>query len=227
VQTVVVPSTSTADMDGDGVTIADGDCDDTNAMVHKGMAEICGDGLDNDCDGAADSGMDAMGNPSCTPFDATPDLIPLDPLSFNADHSPVIVFNNGLTTTPTGTAQHMGEGMFLHAGPSLFSVTVPVSSGINLDLKITGATLEGNLVTSGSDLGLKYGRLGGVLDAHTLDTIRGLNVSAINLTPDKSLLDAIFANILGTILGLPAAKPISPDSWGSGSARPANCASGM
>lgn len=226
-QMVVVPSTSTADMDGDGVTIADGDCDDTEPTVHKGAAEVCGDGFDNDCDGVADSGKDAMGVQTCTPFDATPDKLALDPLSFNADHTPVITFKAGDTKTPMdsmGVIQHMGEGMFLHAGPSLFSVTVPVTNGLNLDLRITGATLEGNIVTMGSDLGIKYGRLGGVLDGHTLDQIRGLSVSQINLTPENSLLDAIFANILETILGLPAAKPISPSGWDG--VRPAACAEG-
>src|SRR5207302_8305107 len=47
-------STDALDHDGDGQTIAQGDCDDTNAMIKKGMPEICGDGLDNDCDGVAD-----------------------------------------------------------------------------------------------------------------------------------------------------------------------------
>ncbi|MCK6546928.1 discoidin domain-containing protein [Myxococcota bacterium] len=38
------------------------DCDDTRADVHPGAAEICGDNLDNDCDGAIDEG--------CYPFPA-------------------------------------------------------------------------------------------------------------------------------------------------------------
>ena len=32
------------------------DCDDTNAFMHPGATEICGDGLDNDCDGTIDNG---------------------------------------------------------------------------------------------------------------------------------------------------------------------------
>ncbi|HUS31381.1 MAG TPA: putative metal-binding motif-containing protein, partial [Kofleriaceae bacterium] len=76
-----VPSDSTANADNDGVTVHDGDCDDTNPMVHKGMAEICGDGLDNDCDGVADRTSDgAGGSTACSPFDGTRDLN-LDPLS--------------------------------------------------------------------------------------------------------------------------------------------------
>lgn len=42
------------DVDGDGVTDCEGDCDDNNVLVHPGMNEIDGDGVDNDCDGEVD-----------------------------------------------------------------------------------------------------------------------------------------------------------------------------
>ncbi len=38
------------DADGDGVPASE-DCDDDNAEVAPGLEEVCGDGLDNDCDG--------------------------------------------------------------------------------------------------------------------------------------------------------------------------------
>jgi hypothetical protein len=46
----------TADADGDGMTLCDNDCDDTDANTHPGAPEICGDGRDNDCDGEVDNG---------------------------------------------------------------------------------------------------------------------------------------------------------------------------
>jgi hypothetical protein len=52
-------------------------------------------------------------------------------------------------------------------------------------------------------MALLGGRLGGVIDAKTADTIRGLNVDQIGLTPENSLLDATFANLLGPLLALP------------------------
>ena len=187
-------TTEMTDMDGDGQSVAAGDCDDTNPMVKKGMPEICGDGLDNDCDGEGDRTEDAMGNSiACNPMDPTMPLdIALDPLSLMGGQ-PVISFTSG----------SIDKTNKLTAGPGTFGVNIPVTDGITLDLKITGATIEGQMQPDGSIMG---GKLGGVIDAKTADTIRGLNVSQIGLTPDNSLLDATFANLLGPLLALPKAK---------------------
>lgn len=48
------------DADDDGVTDCDGDCDDDDASVYPGATEVC-DGLDNNCDGADDSGAPCNG----------------------------------------------------------------------------------------------------------------------------------------------------------------------
>jgi hypothetical protein len=39
------------DNDGDGFFETQGDCDDGNSDVYPGAAEVCGDGIDQDCDG--------------------------------------------------------------------------------------------------------------------------------------------------------------------------------
>lgn len=189
-------TTDTMDRDGDGQTVAQGDCDDTNPMVKKGMPEICGDGLDNDCDGVADRSVDANGNvTACSPFDPSADIA-LDKNSFDASGAPLVKFTDG-------TIDASGK---LTAGPSTFSVTIPVMSGLSLDLEIAGAQLQADAAMSGSGMTLTNGKLGGVLAANTADTIRGLNVSQIGLTPDESLLDATFANVLGPLLALPKAS---------------------
>ncbi|NVB78517.1 MAG: hypothetical protein HOV81_09005 [Kofleriaceae bacterium] len=186
-------TTDTADVDQDGQSVAQGDCDDHNAMVKKGLAEVCGDGLDNDCDGVADRTNDGAGGSSaCSPFDGTQDLT-LDPLSLDQGGAPLISFKDGTVDASNK----------LVAGPSVFSVNIPVADGINLDLRITGATIEGTLAADGTTM---TGKLGGVIDAKTADTIRGLDVDAIGLTPENSLLDATFANLLGPLLALPKAN---------------------
>ena len=190
------PSTDISDADGDGVTIADGDCDDSNdTVMGPGTAEICGDGLDNDCDGSADFTVDAT-PAACTPYDDTPDPISLDPLAFNSNGSPVIAF-------PAGSISGSAGALKLEAGPSVFSIGIPVSDDITLSLRISGATIEGDVSMTPAGWAISNGRLGGVIDGETADNIRGLEVEQIGLTPEDSLLDATYANILGTLLGLP------------------------
>jgi hypothetical protein len=187
-------TTNHDDADGDGQSVAQGDCDDTNPMIKKGMPEICGDGYDNDCDGVADRSVDAQGNvTACSPYDpATMVDLHLDPLSLDGD-APLIAFKDGV----------IDANNKLIAGPSIFSVNIPVTNGLNLDLRITGARIEATLLPDGTTI---TGRLGGVIDAKTADTIRGLDVAQIGLTPANSLLDATFANLLGPLLALPKAK---------------------
>jgi hypothetical protein len=194
-------STDDTDMDGDGQSPMAGDCDDTNNMVKSGMAEICGDGYDNDCDGVADRTTDAQGVvTACNPYDSTPDSIRLDPRGFDDAGEPLIAFTSGTISADNK----------LVAGPSLFQVSVPVTDGIELTLKITGTTVEADIAQAGGRVVSMNGRLGGVIDAHTADTIRGLDVPEISLTPENSLLDAVFANVLGPLLALPALPPSSP-----------------
>ena len=60
------------DVDLDGFTLEDGDCDDGNSAINAGEVEIC-DGIDNNCDGTidedvqniyyVDSDQDGFGNP--------------------------------------------------------------------------------------------------------------------------------------------------------------------
>ena len=64
------PCAGPTDMDGDGFS-PPMDCDDGNAEIHPGAPEICGDGIDQDCDGqdqdcpCADGDHDGYGDIAC------------------------------------------------------------------------------------------------------------------------------------------------------------------
>ena len=49
------------DMDGDGFTACEGDCDDTDPNSYPGNTEVC-DGADNNCNGMFDEGFDMDGD---------------------------------------------------------------------------------------------------------------------------------------------------------------------
>lgn len=51
---------SNQDEDSDGFTPVQGDCDDTDVTIHPGAVEICGDGIDQDCDGSDSTCAAAM-----------------------------------------------------------------------------------------------------------------------------------------------------------------------
>jgi hypothetical protein len=65
------------DLDDDGVSVSEGDCDDGDPAVNPNATEDCATAADDDCDGAAD-GADALG---CTPYfqDADGDGFGSDP----------------------------------------------------------------------------------------------------------------------------------------------------
>lgn len=196
------PSTNADDTDGDGMSIADGDCDDTNGMIKPGLDEICGDGLDNDCDGVADWTVAAT-VPVCSPYDEDLDPLVVGDESFTASGEPQIAFK-----AATITAQ--GDIFKLKTSPSFFNLTLPVSSGIDLTLKISQTVVEGDLVMTPGGWALQNATLGGVLDTQNLDTIRGLELDQIGLRPEDSLADAMYTNVLGTLLGLRLAEIGSP-----------------
>ncbi len=61
------------DQDGDGYTPNQGDCNDANPNVHPGTPEVCGNGLDDNCNGLVDEGctvpVDADGDGYTTATD--------------------------------------------------------------------------------------------------------------------------------------------------------------
>ena len=58
----------TSDLDGDGFSIEDGDCDDNDPLIYPTMTDDC-DGIDNNCDGTIDeNAIGGMYEPNDTPW---------------------------------------------------------------------------------------------------------------------------------------------------------------
>lgn len=193
-EAVVTPSADETDADADGVSLAQGDCDDTNDAINPGLDEVCGDGLDNNCDGRADWTVGSE-TPHCSPFDTDLDPVGISPNSFRADGEPQIAFKAGEINTVDGVLK-------FRTGPSLFTLVLPIIEDLDLELRITGTTIEADMVMTPGGWTLQNGRLGGVLDTYSMDQVRGLDVEEIGLRPEDSFADALYTNVLGVLLGL-------------------------
>ena len=191
------------DLDGDGQSRAQGDCDDragsdvAKARKHGGV-EICGNGIDDDCNGIADDGD------KCDVFGDNTSPVHVQALSFsNAPANPMgnlmpdglkpfIVFGDG--SVKSGT---------LNAGPDLFQLALPIS-GFDLTLTLSGARVKMKLTEKNGGTYVDSGVLGGVLQAITLAQIH-IAAGGI-LKKEQSLLDGIFVGAAGVILGLDVDK---------------------
>ena len=181
-------STDTKDSDGDKQTIADGDCDDRKdkgATIKKGGTEICGDGLDNDCNGKADDG--------CLPW-TKDSQYPIESLGLNTAMTESLVTFKGASI----------KGGKMTAGPSVFGVKVEVSSNMFIDLNLTHVFMSADVKQGTDGLELSKGMLGGVLSAKVMGESPNL-LSDYYGNKDDTLLDVLLGPI-GSTLGLPKDK---------------------
>ncbi len=206
------PSTNDEDRDGDGYSIADGDCDDRlpsdwpdapdfwdPTLINPGMAEICGDGFDNDCNGSADDGCNPL-----TDEDGSLDTMPVDASSLDpTGQEALIVFRSG----------HAEQGT-LFAGPSRFEVNVPIENR-ELSLRLTYASLTA-LMTVDSDNGLflDEGMLGGVLSGRSLDNVPNIAPDLLGGDDDSTMLD-IIVGPFGMLVALPTIGVCVPKGGGT------------
>jgi hypothetical protein len=181
-----VPSADTTDADGDGQSIADGDCDDRKGKgeaIKKGASEICNDGLDNDCNGYADDG--------CLPW-SEGQTYPLEAAAIK-DGAGVINFRGAKLT-----------GGHFFAGPSTFSVSIALDKNTFFDLNLSHVFMEGDISAAGEGINVDAGMLTGVLSAQAMDQAPNLiaEIAGGAAGEDGSLLD-VAVGPAGQLLTLP------------------------
>jgi hypothetical protein len=131
------------DQDGDG-HCRGADCDDLNPVVHPGAAEVCGNALDENCDGAVDEGCLA----GTTAYFVDTDSVG-GPCN---DANPGTLTQPWCTIARANSTLAAGDTVYLRVGTYTGETIQPVSSGASDTQRITYsaypdevATLEGSV----------------------------------------------------------------------------------
>jgi hypothetical protein len=111
------------DVDGDGSTTCDGDCDDNDATSYPGATEICGDAADNDCANGADDTCAGIGTfvSELTGDDANP----------GTQTQPVKTIGKGIANAQTIQASTPGP-LDVYVGEGSYPEKVALIESVNL-----------------------------------------------------------------------------------------------
>ena len=222
--TVTTVTTFYADFDGDGYGSGasgvaeactapagyvsnNSDCNDDNASVHPGATEICGNGIDDDCDGQTD---EACGNPDNDGDGYT--VAQGDCNDNNASIHPgaTEICGNGIDDNCNGqTDENCTEGL-----PTLITKTYPVKEGdvgftiVNVEVTLDKAATKQvsvNYATSNANAtaGLDYVAANGVLTIPVGATSGIIQLKVIGdlLREDNEIFWLTFSNPVNVLLG--------------------------
>jgi beta propeller repeat protein len=122
------------DNDGDGFTICGGDCDDTDFTINSDAAEICDDGIDNNCDGLENY------SPEITGFSTTIEPVSLgtsitaaaDFIDDNSDDEHTVAFDwddGSVDVYSLPIGDRYIEESHKYMAPGVYTIILSVSDG--------------------------------------------------------------------------------------------------
>jgi hypothetical protein len=158
--TVLRDAATADDADGDGYTVADGDCDDGRADVHPGQVDLCDGGIDGDCDpSTTDIGADLNG--------ALFLLLP-DAIAAASDGDTILVCDGGYGD-PLVVDKDLTLRSLHGAGATTLDVTAMGASAIQVvDASLT---IEGFTILYGEGTPVDGKRLGAGLYSATAEPV--------------------------------------------------------
>ncbi len=169
-----------------------GDCNDGDATVHPGATEICGDGIDNNCDGQIDEGCsvsftyyfdgdgDGYGKTN-SPFTTTDPTPPAGYAKLDGD------CNDGDATVHPGATEICGDGIDNNCNGQI-DEGCTVTTSYHLSTTSTGHGTIGTKITFTADAGYHIADI--QIDGSSLGAITSYTFS--NLAADHAV-NAIFA----------------------------------
>ena len=169
------------DADGDGWTVAEGDCDDSLAAVHPGAEEAC-DGLDTDCDGFMELEVPGAFATIQAALDVAEDV---DLVCVEAG-----TYTENLVISETSpTLRGAGAGLTVVDGDGEQVLLIDQASPVVEDL-----TLTGGMKHEGAGLLVDYGS----------PTLRGVDITGNTCDPSRSAC-------YGTAIALYGGEPVFED----------------
>jgi hypothetical protein len=148
--TITIDPSPCKDLDGDGVTDCAGDCNDSDAKIRTGAAEVC-DGRDNDCNGSIDDAA------ACVRTCTTPSKLGTDVRVTTAvfDSSAPSVAWNGIDYGMLWKDSRNGDQEIF------FTHMTPAGTKVGGDISVTGPCgdcVNPRLVWNGSEYGAVWGQ---------------------------------------------------------------------
>jgi hypothetical protein len=131
--------------------------------------------------------------PGCDLTDAIPDTVTIDPASLDAGGVPLSRLRS-MSTTATGAVTAL---------PGVIRLDIPINDTDRLPMPITVQFADGMFTGTGPAAQLTGLRFGGTMQASRLDSVDMPLIEELGVMPGDTMLDGIFANLLGPLLAMP------------------------